>query len=181
MRIPFAPRKVLSHVMGWTLLTMSVTASGCFHHSSRSGQPPYDRPFPLGQVTDSIWETQETNAEAADFIFYDHEFRGDTAELGPGAKRHLESVALRMEHVPFPIVIEQSMFDAKPKLDQVRRKKIVEELARLGVPDSAGRVVVAPAFAEGVTAIEAESAYSSVISGSSSGRGSSRGGGGTYR
>ena len=57
--------------------------------------PGYDRPFPVGQVTDAFWETQQTNAEAADFIFYDHEFKGNTAELGPGAKRHLEQVALR--------------------------------------------------------------------------------------
>src|SRR5204862_7308889 len=60
-----------------------------------------DRPFPLGQVSDSFWETQQTNAEAADFIFYDHEFRGNTAELSPGAKKHLMQVALRLEHVPF--------------------------------------------------------------------------------
>ena len=52
------------------------------------------------------WETQQTNAEAADFLFYDHEFRYDTkgrvdtAELTPGAKKHLMQVALRLEHVP---------------------------------------------------------------------------------
>ena len=72
------------------------------------GLPQVDRPFPIGQVTDSFWETQQTNAEAADFIFYDHEFRGNTAELAPGAKKHLEQVALRLEHVPFPVVIEES-------------------------------------------------------------------------
>ena len=42
--------------------------------------PAYDRPFPLGQVTDAHWETQQTNAEASDFIFYDHEFVGNTAQ-----------------------------------------------------------------------------------------------------
>ena len=37
----------------------------------RSGAngPAMDRPFPLGQVSDAHWETQQANAEASDFIF----------------------------------------------------------------------------------------------------------------
>src|SRR5262245_23550989 len=58
--------------------------------NGRGGVAPYDRPFPLGAVTDTFWETQQTNAEAADFIFHDHEFVGETAQLGPACKRHLE-------------------------------------------------------------------------------------------
>src|ERR1041384_4859886 len=65
-------------------------------HGENDG-PAYDRPFPLGQVTDSFWETQQTNAEGADFIFFDHEFKGNTAELAPGAKKHLQQIALRLE------------------------------------------------------------------------------------
>ena len=106
------------------------------------GGPAADRPFPLGQVTDSHWETQQTNAEAADFIFYDHEFRYDTkgrvdtAELTPGAKKHLMQVALRLEHVPFPVVIEESPHNGRPELDQARRRTIVEQLGRIGVPNA---------------------------------------------
>lgn len=121
--------------------------------------PPYDRPFPLGQVTDAFWETQQTNAEAADFVFFDHEFKGNTAELAPGTKPKLMQVALRLEHVPFPVVIEQSVNNARPKLDQARRKTIVEQLARLGVVNAEKRVVIAPAMAEGFTAVEGEAAY----------------------
>ena len=126
------------------LLTL-ITISGCHHgggycddgregHGGLFGHwwghkydrlPQVDRPFPVGQVTDSFWETQQTNAEAADFVFYDHEFRGNTAELAPGAKKHLEQVALRLEHVPFPVVIEESPHDARPELDQARRRTIV--------------------------------------------------------
>jgi len=153
-------------------LTLAVLA-GCHHggyrddcdagHGGRRGKyanlPQVDRPFPIGQVTDSFWETQQTNAEAADFLFYDHEFRGNTAELAPGAKKHLEQVALRLEHVPFPVVIEESPHDARPDLDQARRQTIVEQLARLGVVNSEERVIVAGAFPEGYTAQEAEAAY----------------------
>lgn len=143
-----------------TLLLAGV--GGCFGRRGYDG-PQADRPFPLGQVTDSFWDTQQTNAEAADFIFYDHEFRGNTAELSPGAKRHLEQVALRIEHVPFPIVIEQSMHNARPEVDQARRQKIVEQLARMGVVNVEERVIVANAFPEGLTGIESEGAYNNVI------------------
>jgi hypothetical protein len=163
------------------MLLLCVTATGCFQGATRGGAPPYDRPFPVGQVTDSIWETQQTNAEAADFVFYDHEFRDDTAELTPGAKRHLESVAMRLEHVPFPVVIERSMHNAKPEVDRARRQMIVEQLARMGIPSVEGRVVIASAFAEGFTAIEGEQAYSSIISGQSSSSGGGGRGGGSFR
>lgn len=159
---------------------------GRFGHARGARQvgPPYDRPFPLGQNTDAFWETQQTNAEAADFIFYDHEFVGESANLAPGAKRHLEEVALRLPHVPFPIVIEQSMFNAKPDLDQARRQTIVMQLARLGVPNAEERVVVASAFAEGFTSIEGEGTYYSGILGGGFGGGQGRrfgGTGGMYR
>jgi hypothetical protein len=137
----------------------------------------HDRPFPLGQVTDSFWETQQTNAEAADFIFYDHEFRFDTrshvdtAELAPGGKKKLMQVALRLEHVPFPVVIEESQHGDRPELDEARRQTVIRELNRLGVTNADGRVVVASAFVEGITAIEGENAYMSVL-GDGFGRGS---------
>ena len=148
-------------------LLLCLLATGCLHHGRRDaglrGGADHDRPLPLGAVTDAFWRTHQASAEAADFIFYDHEFTGDTARLAPGAKRHLEQVALRLEHVPFPVVIEQSPHNARPDLDQARRRTIVEQLARLGRENSEGRVVVASAFAEGFTAIEGESAYYSTL------------------
>ena len=138
------------------ILYLSTLGSGCAHPHKGAR---YDRPFPLGQVTDSFWETQQTNAEAADFVFYDHEFSGNTAQLAPGTKQHLESVALRLEHVPFPVVIEQSPHDARPDLDRARRSVILENLVRMGVPHADDRVVIARAFVEGFTAIEGERAY----------------------
>lgn len=150
----------------------------------RGAQPgaSFDRPFPVGQNSDAFWETQQTNAEAADFIFYDHEFSGETANLAPGAKRHLEEVALRLPHVPFPIVIEQSMFNAKPELDLARRQSVVMQLARLGVTNAEERVVIANAFAEGFTAVEGERTYYRGIMGGGGGAGRRFGGtGGMYR
>lgn len=127
--------------------------------TGRGNQAPYDRPFPLGAVTDVFWETQQTNAEAADFIFYDHEFRGETAQLSPAAKRHLEQIALRWEHVPFPVVIEMSEHNAKPQLDRARRQVIAEQLARLGIHNPEGRVVIADAYTPGLPGVQAERLY----------------------
>jgi hypothetical protein len=152
----------------------------------RGGQagPAFDRPFPLGQATDAFWETQQTNAEAADFIFFDHEFMGETANLSPAARRHLEEVALRLPHVPFPVVIEESMYNAKPDLDLARRQSIVMQLARLGLANVEERVVIANAFAEGFTGIEGERTYYNGILGGGFGGGGGRrfgGSGGMYR
>ncbi|MBI83383.1 MAG: hypothetical protein CMJ81_09320 [Planctomycetaceae bacterium] len=138
----------------------------------------FDRPFPLGAVSDVFWETQQTNAEAADFIFFDHEFKGQTSELAPGTKRHLESVALRMQHVPFPVVIEQSPHNRRLALDEARRQMIVGQLVRMGVSDVEGRVVIAPAFVDAVSAIEGEQAYYSLFNGNVSGFNQNVGGGG---
>jgi hypothetical protein len=161
---------------------VALALAGCAHCCCQAGDghtkriyggpprgPAHDRPFPLGQVTDSHWETMQTNAEAADFIFYDHEFRYDTkarvdtAELTPGGKKKLMQVALRLEHVPFPVVIEESQHGARPELDEARRQTIIRELNRLGVTGADGRVVVAAAFAEGFTGVEGENAYLNVI------------------
>ena len=147
--------------------------------------PAYDRPFPFGQVTDAHWETQQTNAEAADFIFYDHEFTGDTAALTPAGEKHLLQVALRLPHVPFPVVIEETGNSSAPNLgkfnntenpkidaerrttiDIERRRAIIEKLVTLTQVDPrrmARRVVVASALAEGISSVEGEAAYYSTL------------------
>jgi hypothetical protein len=148
------------------LIALALAATwptGCRWAREGTDGPGYDRPFPLGQVTDSIWETQQTNAEASDFVFYDHEFVNDTAELAPAAKHKLMQVALRLEHVPFPVVVEQSPENRAPELDGERRRAVVEQLARLGTADADARVVIAPALARGITAIEGERGYYSTI------------------
>ncbi|MBN1912722.1 MAG: hypothetical protein JW818_23570 [Pirellulales bacterium] len=134
----------------------------CVPHEQRLG-PPYDRPFPLGQVTDSFWETQQSNAEASDFVFYDHEFEGKTAKLTPAGRSHLQQVAVRLAHVPYPIIVEQTPGNADPRLDGQRRQTVVDQLTALGLQAAEPRVVVAPMLAEGITAIEGESGYYSTL------------------
>ena len=198
--------------MKYTLLILSLVAlaTGCAgpHHKKQShktyGGPPYgpalDRPLPVGQATDAFWETQQTNAEAADFIFYDHEFkrmttgegteRQETAQLSPLAKKKLEQVALRLEHVPFPVIIEQfprthnaASNHQKSLVEEARRKTVVEQLNRLGVTNADERVVLSNAFPEGFTGIEGEQTYFNIIGGGFGGGAGRRfgGTGGAYR
>ena len=39
-------------------------------------------------------------------------------------------VALRLEHVPFPVIVEQSPENRTPELDRQRRRAVVELLRR---------------------------------------------------
>lgn len=150
-----------------------LTFSGC--QRFYCGAPP-SRPFPLGAVSDAFWETQQTNAEAGDFIFFQHEFRGQTAELAPGTNRHLESVALRLEQVPFPVVVEQSNFGRDSELDQKRREVVVGHLTRMAGLDMESRVIVAPSFMKGLSGIEGAQAYYSMFDNAGSGTGAGGGG-----
>ena len=136
------------------ILLLLALASGCAEPG-----PPYDRPFPLGQVTDAHWDTQMTNAQASFFVFYDHEFIGDTTKLNVPGQRHLEQVAIRLRHVPFPVVIEETPNHKNPRLDAARRQAILDRFAELGLHDLDGRVIIAPAIAEGILGREAEQIY----------------------
>lgn len=163
---------------------MALVFSGCAHDKG----PRYDRPFPVGQVTDSFWEAQQTNAEATKFIMFDHDFEGDTANLTPAGQKHLTAIARRLPYVPFPIVIEESLNKRAEEvnvLDEQRRKNVIELLNRFygnGFPSDVPleqRVVIAKAFPRAIFATEGEAAYYSSNeqsnSGSQAGRGSSSG------
>ncbi len=129
-------------------------AAGCAQPS-----PPYDRPFPLGQVTDSHWDTQMANAQASSFIFYDHEFIGESTKLNVLGQKHLVQVAIRLRHVPFPVVVEETPNHKNPRLDAARRQAVLDRFAELGLHDLDARVVIAPAITEGLRGAEAEQVY----------------------
>jgi hypothetical protein len=146
------------------LIGGSIMLGGC--RSVIEGNP-VDPPFALGQATDAFWDAQQSNAEAADFIFYDHDFHNETAELTPAGWDHLLQVAVRLPHVPFPVVIERYENNYKPALDAQRRHTVLAGLAQVGVIGVDQRVVIAPAFAPGITSEEAELAYSQSLLGRS--------------
>lgn len=153
-------------VLGASLVNAGFPCNGCGNGGlfgggkSKPAMPPYDRPFPLGHVSDAFWETQQTNAEAADFILYDYEFVGNSATLNPMGRDHMTQIARRLPHVPFPIVIEMSEKTNDPEenreliqIDETRRANVVMWLQKFYADDPtmdpeqiANRVVIAPDF-----------------------------------
>jgi hypothetical protein len=152
-------------------LLLTWAASGCgpkWH--CRPDVPP---PTPLGTLSDPIWQQQEVNAEASDFVVHEHEFRGNSARLNAAGEQHVLQIAARLRDcdAPFPVLIEPSSLSVRPEdrygypvhndpaLDLRRRALIVHSLTELGVPDAEQRVVVSPALTPGFQQFEAERAY----------------------
>ncbi|MES2788567.1 MAG: hypothetical protein V4719_03025 [Planctomycetota bacterium] len=115
--------------------------------------------YPLGSVIRSHLHTQQTNAEATDFVFNLVHFTGETAHLTPDGKDHLMEVAARMRSTPFPVLIERTPNNANPQLDAERRVVVARYLADLGNPDSDQRTIVAVPYDRGFNSYEGESDY----------------------
>lgn len=156
-----------------------VCGVGC---QSRCPHIPANPPDTLGSINDQLNQTQEHNAEAAKFIVYMHEFETNKAQpdgsniggyrLNAYGEDHLKQIAANLKKgAMFPVVVERSQTSVKPgteyhypihfndQLDAQRRQVVVQSLLVLGVPNAEEVVVVAPSFAEGVTASEAARAY----------------------
>lgn len=183
-------------------LTSATTAmfSGChYYHQARAVYQPPPAVAPLGAVSDPIWQSQEARAEASEFVIYQHEFQDDAPYLNFCGQSHVKQIAARLQYCPnMPVVIQPDMtkidestefkypVHPDPVLDLKRREMIVLALQEMGVADAEKRVVVAPAYAEGFTAVEAQQAYNAALSGAGQfgggggfgGFGSSFGGGG---
>lgn len=115
--------------------------------------------LPLGSTVLAHIQVMETNGEAADFIIYQHEFVGQTAELNSAGKDHVLEVAARMRSTPFPVLVERSENNSDPELDALRRNLIAQILFDLGNPDAQQRTVVAPSYGPGYTGLRGEQMY----------------------
>lgn len=115
--------------------------------------------MPLGSIVRSHWHVMETNAEATDFVMYRCEFVDNTSELTPAGQSHIAEIAARMPSTPFPVIIQQSMNNSDPELDQIRRDLVIRVLSDLGAPDAARRTFVSQPYSNGVNSMEAEQDY----------------------
>lgn len=127
---------------------------------------------PLGAQSDAIWQRQEANAEASDYVVYQHEFEMNGVRLNTDGEDHIRQIAARLRcHADMPVVVERSMTKVRPQtefkypvhpdpeLDMQRRDVIVRLLLAMGIADAEQRVMVAPALAEGQNATEAGRSY----------------------
>lgn len=163
--------------------------SGC-QHKQHHAEIPYDSVAPLGTISDDIWQKQEENGEASDFVIVESEFVGTTAKLNAAGEDHIKQIAVRMASTPFPVVVEPSSMSIKESseykypihgnddLDMHRRNVIVKMLQSMNVQDADERVVVAPAFTPGFEGFEAYRAYSNGFMNSGGGGGGGGFGGG---
>lgn len=169
-----------------------LSVAGCGHlQTARMLYQPPPPPQPLGAQSDAIWQIQETNAMASDFVIHDHEFTADTVKLNSAGMDHVKAIAARLQcGQDFPVVVERTMtsidpdsefqfpVNPNPELDLKRRKVIVASLAAMGVDDAEQRVVVAPAYVPGLKGTESEQSYYQGIQSSGFGFGFGGGGGG---
>lgn len=147
-------------------------------------------PNPLGTHIDPMLQTQETNAEASDFVIHEHEWNGESAQLNAAGLDHFNRIRQRAETVPFPIVVQPSSMSVDPnslygypvngnsQLDLARRQAVVAALAQTGMPGAESRVIVAPALTPGFEGFEAQQAYQRGLSGRGNGFGGGFGGAG---
>ncbi len=144
----------------WSLLLLPL-ATGCsWHHHLMSFHRDTPSLPPLGDISDSYWQQQESGAEADDFVVHQHEFHADSARLNEGGRNHLIQIATRLragEH--YPIIVEASVtgegegedsypVHPDPDLDRKRREIVIRSLKALGIEEPEDLVVVAPAFAQ---------------------------------
>jgi hypothetical protein len=147
-------------------LSASVLLSGCQCCKNSMPTPP------LGTHSDPIWRHQEAGGEATDMTVYQHEFELDGARMNPAGQDHLRAIAARLHcGVTLPVTVERSATSIDPQseykypvnpnseLDLRRREMVVQMLGHMGISNADNCVVVAPAIAEGATAIEASGAY----------------------
>jgi len=134
--------------------------------------------YPVGAVERAHFHQMETNAEAADFILYQHDFVGDTAELTPDGKDKILEIAARMRSAPFPVLVERTWNNADPELDAHRRDLVATILADKGNPDANNRTFVSPTYGPGKQSLEAAPEYYQHTYMSSGNNGFGNGGGG---
>ncbi len=173
------------------LCVAAMGIAGCRSHESwRDYYQQPEPPKPLGALTDPVWQNQEANAEASDFVIHEHEFEDNSPRLNLGGEDHVKQIAARLNAgQDVPVVVERGMsglpntgdyrypVHPDPQLDMQRREMIVRALTAMNIADAEHRVVVAPAYASGLSGNEAESSYSLGLTGSDYGTGSGNFGG----
>lgn len=158
---------------GLATTALAATLTGCASKGPKEPLTPVSQiqPQPLGGISDPVWQQQEENAEASDFVIHEHEWVGNSSKLNPAGMEHLKQIASRAGRTPFPVIVERSSMSVDPNsrykfpvsghegLDTERRNLVTLALSEMGVAEADGRVVVGPALTPGFTDFEGESAY----------------------
>jgi hypothetical protein len=122
--------------------------------------PPALPVEPLGTASHRIFGAQVAAARQDHFVFYECEWKANSAKLGPAGEAHLQKVAMVLGRTSYPVIIE-----AHPQapLNQQRRAVMVASLLAAGVTDAERRVVVGRPLAEGLYGEEAIPLYPQML------------------
>lgn len=166
---------IRKHAFASALMCAS-TFAGCTHCEKCADMGDLT-PHPQGTLSDPVWQQQEANAEASDFVVHEHEWNGNTVDLNDAGKDHVKQIAARLEATPFPVIIERSSMSVDPEsrfkypvnndadLDLERRELIVSALNSMGIYNAEDRVVVGPALTPGIESPQGRRAYQRGMSG----------------
>jgi len=155
------------------IVALMLVTSGCKTWSlAKKLYDPPPSPAPLGSISDTVWKSQEANAEASKYVVVQHEFKFNSPILNQGGEEHVKMIAARLNRgQEAPVIIERSNtnidptsefqypVNPNPELDLQRRQVVVMALTRLGVEDADSRVIAAPALTRGTKSSEDENAY----------------------
>ena len=84
-------------------------------------------PAPTGTYHNQWKDAQVSRADRDYLVFYQYEWLGDSGELSPFGKRHLQRLIPRLVHATSPIVVETSGDDQR---DRVRAATLRAELGK---------------------------------------------------
>jgi uncharacterized membrane protein YgcG len=186
---PQSLRRASSLALLCAVLLFSATGCGGYFRRARAlyRQPP--RPAPNGAISDPIFSNMESNAEANDFIVYEHEFKYQMAKMNEYGQDHMKQIASRiLDGQDMPVMVERGRTSIREdteykypvhfnaELDMQRREVVVRSLVALGIQDAEERVIVSPDLRPGFKATEATQAYGQGLS--NFGGGGGFGGGG---
>lgn len=120
-------------------------------------------PPPAGTYNKEWINRMAGSAEADDFVFYYNEWIDGQAVLGPFGGEHLDRIIVRLNEVPFQVVIQPE--PNYPILTGLRHKALVDALTDAGIKDAARRVVVSKPAGEGLFGDEALRIYPRLVQG----------------
>jgi len=125
-------------------------------------------PAPFGTHVNGWFDAQAASAEADQFVIYPQEWFRDGTTLGPYGSYHLQRITQRLPGVPFQVIIQPNLHDAK--INQARQTFIINHLLAAGINDAQARVAVAFPRAEGLRGDEATRIYQQHLLGNSGGQ-----------
>jgi hypothetical protein len=122
---------------------------------------------PLGQSVYQTMTNQIDAGVAARMILNDFDFEPNSANLNFRGREKLPQLAALALRYPYFITVERTNYD--PALADWRRQAVVKELARLPIPIAADRVVVGTPLTPGLSGVEAQLLYQSLLNQTRSG------------